>query len=80
MTLEIQVEHLNAFTVDLHSFRTLHHFGSAEILLTVLVRIELYRPLNEFSSLRMLAELDQQVRVLVEDERVIWPAPQPLVV
>jgi len=67
MTLEIQVEHLNSFAVDLYCFSTLKHFGSAEVLLTILVGIKLYRPLNEFTSLRMLAKLNQQVRVLVDD-------------
>lgn len=56
------------------------HLCCVQVLLSISVRVELDRSLDELTCLLELTKLNQQVRILVEDERVVGPPPDAFII
>ena len=82
MSLSVTSHNLDAFGVHLDSFSDfiIEHLCHAKVLLSVLLRVQLDRPLNQLLCFLCLTELNQQLCVLVNDNSVIWESPDAFVV
>ena len=78
--LSVVSEHCDASLVHLHGISATKHLCHIEVLLSVLLRIQLNRPLDQLLGALALPKLDQQVCILVHDQSIVRESASAFVV